>query len=129
MNPDGPNGKPDLLASAKDVRLIFARMDMDDEETVALIARGNTFDKCYWAVSPTYIGPPPEVAPNINTVWKPLSEDRERFEGLDREKGKAKWTATRVDIIFENCSDENFTKFLHFLRLRTYIYLYLHGYF
>jgi catalase-peroxidase len=106
VNPEGPNGKPDPLAAAKDIRETFKRMAMNDEETVALIAGGHTFGKTHGAGDPKLVGPEPEAAPieEMGLGWK------SRFgtgKGADTITGgpEVTWTTTPTkwsNNFFEN---------------------------
>ena len=85
VNPEGPNGIPDAVAQGKDIRETFARMGMDDEETVALVAGGHTFGKCHGAGPADHVGREPEAAPieQMGLGWE-----------SDFGKGKAEHTIT-----------------------------------
>jgi len=110
VNPEGPNGNPDPLASAKDIRETFGRMAMNDEETVALVAGGHTFGKCHGAGDAAQVGPEPEAAPieaqNVgwhNTQGKGHSEDTisSGIEGAWT-ANPIKWDNGYFDALFGN---------------------------
>lgn len=71
VNPEGPNGEPSAIAAGRDIRETFARMAMNDEETVALVAGGHTFGKCHGAGDPSHVGPEPEASAlqNMGLGW------------------------------------------------------------
>ena len=110
VNPEGPNGNPDPLASARDIRETFARMAMNDEETVALIAGGHTFGKVHGAADPNkYVGPEPEGAPieEQGLGWKNSfgsgNGDATITSGLEGawSPNPTKWDNTYFDNLFD----------------------------
>jgi catalase-peroxidase len=109
VNPEGPNGDPDPLAAAKDIRETFARMAMNDEETVALIVGGHTFGKTHGAVDPSNLGPEPEAAPleQQGLGWKNSAGNGNGAQTLTSglegawTKAPAKWDNGFLENLFE----------------------------
>ena len=110
VNPEGPNGKPDPVAAARDIRETFARMAMNDEETVALIAGGHSFGKTHGAGDPSLIGPEPEGAEieNQGLGWK--SKYGTGF-GADAITGGPEVTWTQTPTKWSNYFLENLFKY------------------
>jgi catalase-peroxidase len=110
VNPEGPNGKPDPVAAARDIRETFARMAMNDEETVALIAGGHSFGKTHGAGDPSLIGPEPEGAQieNQGLGWK--SKHGTGF-GADAITGGPEVTWTQTPTRWSNHFFENLFKY------------------
>ncbi len=111
VNPEGPNGEPDPLAAAKDIRETFARMAMNDEETVALIAGGHTFGKTHGAADPEeFVGPEPEGAPleEQGLGWHNSFGDGNGTEAITSglegawTNTPAAWDNTFLEILFGN---------------------------
>jgi catalase-peroxidase len=110
VNPEGPGGNPDPVASGRDVRETFARMAMNDEETVALTCGGHTFGKCHGAAPATHVGPEPEAAPieQMGLGWKNSfgsgKGDDQIGSGLEGSwtPTPTKWDMSYLDMLFDN---------------------------
>jgi catalase-peroxidase len=109
VNPEGPNGNPDPVASGRDVRETFARMAMNDEETVALVAGGHTFGKCHGAAPATHVGPEPEAAPieQQGLGWKSSYRTGKGVDTISSgiegawKPNPAKWDMGYLDVLFK----------------------------
>src|SRR5579871_6886770 len=110
VNPEGPNGKPDPVAAARDIRETFARMAMNDEETVALIAGGHTFGKTHGAGDPSFLGPVPEGG-NIEDQGLGWKSKYGRGFGGDTIGGGPEVTWTQTPTKWSNYFFENLFKY------------------
>jgi catalase-peroxidase len=110
VNPEGPNGNPDPLASARDIRETFARMAMNDEETVALIAGGHSFGKTHGAGDPSFVGPEPEGATieDQGLGWK---SKHGKGHGADAITGGPEVTWSQTPTKWSNHFFQNLFKF------------------
>jgi len=110
VNPEGPNGNPDPLLAARDVRDTFARMAMNDYETVALTAGGHTFGKCHGAGDASQVGPEPEAAPmaQMGLGWKSSHKSGKGGDQIGSGLEGAwtptptKWDMTYLEMLFNN---------------------------
>ena len=110
VNPEGPNGNPDPVAAAKDIRETFARMAMNDEETVALIAGGHTFGKTHGAGPASHVGPEPEAAPIEEQGFGWISSFRSG-KGVDAISSGLEVTWTQTPTQWSNYYFENLFKY------------------
>jgi catalase-peroxidase len=109
VNPEGPNGNPDPVASGRDVRETFARMAMNDEETVALVAGGHTFGKCHGAGPASHVGPEPEAAPieEMGLGWKSSFRTGKAGDTITSgiegawKPGPTKWDMGYLNVLFK----------------------------
>jgi catalase-peroxidase len=105
VNPEGPNGNPDPVAAARDIRETFARMAMNDEETVALIAGGHTFGKCTALVRPRTSARNPKPRARSNKVWVGRAVWHRQRRSRDHQRPGSHWTPTPTkwsNNFFEN---------------------------
>jgi catalase-peroxidase len=110
VNPEGPNGNPDPVAAARDIRETFARMAMNDEETVALIAGGHTFGKTHGAGPASHVGPEPEAAPIEEQGFGWISSVRSG-KGADAISSGLEVTWTQTPTQWSNYYFENLFKY------------------